>query len=66
MKKCFVDYYTRVCPYCGGPCKHPYTGLVTEEQLEEDFNSCIIQEIINEAGSTVAYTVQCKKEINVC
>ena len=36
-------YYTGngdICPVCGGRIKHPYTGEVTSEQIEEDMNFC--------------------------
>ena len=49
----YHDYNEVVCPICGGKIKHPYTGSVSIEQLEEDSNCCLWGEVIDEGGSTV-------------
>ena len=44
-------YYTGngdICPVCGGRIKHPYTGEVTSEQIEEDMNCCQWMEVCDE------------------
>lgn len=56
-------YYTGasdVCPVCGGRIKHPYTGLVTSEQLEEDEKCCIWMEVCDEGDGCLGYTPICK------
>ena len=58
----YHDYYETECPICGGKIKHPYTGLVSSEQIEEDLNSCIWMEVIDEGDSTIGYTPICKGE----
>lgn len=32
----YFDGNSKICPICGGKIIHPYTGLVTSEQLEEE------------------------------
>ena len=58
----YYDGYGKKCPICGGKIKHPYTGSVTSEQIEEDFNSCIWVECIDEGRSTIGYHPHCRKE----
>ena len=66
MKEAWVKYNDKICPCCGGPMKHPYTGLVTMEQLEEDSNSCIIMEVVGEGDFTIGYKVICHKGEEEC
>ena len=49
-----------VCPVCGGRIKHPYTGMVTSEQLEEDEQCCIWMEVCDEGDGCLGYTPICK------
>ena len=56
----YYDGYGSICPICGGKIKHEYTGYVTKEQLDEDFNSCLWIEHIDEGRSTIGYTPICK------
>lgn len=49
-----------VCPICGGRIKHPYTGHVSSEQIDEDINSCLWMEVIDEGRSTLGYTPICR------
>ena len=58
--KTYYDGRGNICPLCGGKIKHPYTGSVTSEQMEEDFNSCLWGECIDEGRSTIGYTPICK------
>ena len=58
----YLPYDTETCPICGGKIKHPYTGSVTSEQIEEDFNTCILVEVCDEYGSCLGYVAYCKKE----
>lgn len=60
MDELYHDYDLTVCPICGGNIKHPYTGEVTSEQIEEDINSCLWIEVIDEGRSTLGYTPMCK------
>lgn len=48
------------CPICGGAIKHPYTGHVTMEQLDEDMNSCIWMEVQDEYDYTLGFKPICK------
>ena len=50
-----------ICPICGGKIKHPYTGLVTSEQIDEDIKSCIWMEVCDEADGCLGYTPICKR-----
>ena len=55
-------YYTGngdICPVCGGKIKHPYTGEVTSEQLEEDMNCCQWMEVCDEGDGCLGYTPIC-------
>ena len=56
----YHDFYQTTCPICGGKIKHPYTGSVTSEQLEEDNNCCLWVEVIDESDSTVGYRPVCR------
>jgi len=58
----YYDGFGKVCPICGGRIKHPYTGAVTTEQIEEDSNCCIWVECIDEGRSTIGYHPCCRKE----
>ena len=56
-------YYTGngdICPVCGGKIKHPYTGEVTSEQLEEDMNCCQWMEVCDEGDGCLGYTPICR------
>ena len=57
----YLPYETKVCPICGGRIKHPYTGLVTTEQMEEDANTCQLIEIVDEYDNTLGYSAVCRK-----
>ena len=48
------------CPICGGRIKHQYTGNVTSEQLEEDFNTCLWMEVTDESRACLGFTPICK------
>lgn len=50
-----------ICPICGKRIKHPYTGSVTSEQMEEDWNTCQWMEVIDEGRSTIGYQPICKQ-----
>lgn len=50
-----------ICPICGGKIKHPYTGTVSIEQIEEDIFTCIWMEVCDGGGGTIGYTPICKK-----
>ena len=56
----YYDGCGKICPICGGKIKHEYTGNVTSEQMEEDFNSCLWMECIDEGGGTIGYQPICK------
>lgn len=60
----YLSYDTSVCPICGGPIKHPYTGTVTTEQLDEDTESCLLIEVIDEHDNTLGYQALCKHRFN--
>ena len=56
-------YYTGngdICPVCGGKIKHPCTGEVTSEQLEEDMNCCQWMEVCDEGDGCLGYTPICR------
>ena len=56
-------YYTGngdICPVCGGKIKHPYTGVVTSEQSEEDMNCCLWMEVCDEGDGCLGYTPICR------
>lgn len=56
-------YYSgkdNICPICGGKIKHPYTGSVSIEQIEEDILTCIWMEVVDEGDSCLGYTPICK------
>ena len=56
-------YYSgedNICPICGGKIKHPYTGSVSIEQIEEDILTCIWREVSDEYRGTIGYTPICK------
>ena len=59
----YWDGYGKVCPICGNKIKHPYTGEVTIEQIEEDSNCCMWSEVIDEGRSTLGYLPQCRKDV---
>ena len=56
----YHDYNETTCPICGGRIKHPYTGFVTSEQLEEDNNCCLWMEVVDEGRSTIGYRPVCR------
>ena len=56
----YYDYNGVICPVCGGRIKHPYTGEVTSEQIDEDINTCLWMEVINEYDVTLGWTPICK------
>ena len=56
----YHDYDCVTCPLCGGKIKHPYTGEVTIEQLEEDSKCCQWMEVIDESDSTIGWTPICR------
>ena len=56
----YFDYHEGVCPICGGRIKHPYTGLVTMEQIEEDARCCQWIEVVDEGGGTIGFRPICK------
>ena len=58
----YYDYNEQVCPICGSKIKHPYTGLVTPEQLEEDEKSCIWIEVVDEGRGTIGYSPICRNK----
>ncbi len=58
----YLPYDTKVCPHCGGKIKHPYTGEVTSEQIDEDINTCLLIEVIDEYDNTLGYEAICKKD----
>lgn len=60
-KRGYLPYNTTICPICGGKIKHPYTGQVTDEQLQEDINTCQLIEVIDENNNTLGYQALCKK-----
>lgn len=56
-------YYTGngdICPVCGFIIKHPYTGEVTSEQIEEDMNCCQRMEVCDEGDGCLGYTPICR------
>ena len=56
-------YYTGngdICPVCGGRIKHPCTGEVTSEQIEEDMNCCQWMEVCDEGDGCLGYTPICR------
>ena len=58
-------YYTGngdICPVCGGKIKHPCTGEVTSEQLEEDMNCCQWMEVYDEYDGFLGYIPICRNE----
>ena len=58
----YLPYDTETCPICGGKIKHPYTGSVTSEQIEEDSNTCLLMEVCDEGGSCLGYVPICRGE----
>lgn len=56
----YHDYYQTTCPVCGGKIKHPYTGSITSEQLEEDSNTCLWMEVVDEGRGTIGYRPLCR------
>lgn len=56
----YYDYDGVICPMCGGRIKHPYTGEVTSEQIDEDINTCLWMEVIDEDDITLGWTPICK------
>lgn len=56
----YLPYDTEKCPICGGKIKHPYTGSVTLEQIEEDSICCLLTEVCDEAGSCLGYIPICR------
>ena len=60
MSNVYYSGRSSVCPVCGGKIKHPYTGSVSSEQIEEDMNSCIWMEVCDEGDGCLGYTPCCK------
>lgn len=60
----YLPYDTTICPICGGKIKHPYTGQVTDEQLQEDIDTCQLIEVIDENDNTLGYHAICKRRKN--
>lgn len=58
----YLPYDTKICPRCGGKIKHPYTGEITSEQIDEDMNTCLLIEVIDEYDNTLGYEAICKHE----
>lgn len=56
----YLPYDTTVCPICGGKIKHPCTGEVTLEQLEEDMKTCQLIEVVDENNTLLGYHAICK------
>ena len=54
------DGTSDMCPICGGKIKHPYTGHVTSEQLDEDFNTCQWMEVTDESRSCLGFRPICR------
>ena len=50
---------TKICPVCGGPIKHPYTGNVTTKQIEEDEATCQLIEVCDGFGCTLGWHALC-------
>ena len=61
----YYKYAGKICPICGCHIKRPYTGQVTYEQLQEDIDTCLWIEVIDESRSTVGYVPYCKGKSNV-
>jgi hypothetical protein len=57
----YYDGRGTTCPVCGGKIIHPYTGLVTSEQLDEESKCCTWGEVIDEGDSTIGFIPQCKR-----
>ena len=56
-------YYSgceEICPVCGGRIKHPYTGAVSSEQLDEDSECCLWMEVCDEGDGCLGYTPICR------
>ena len=64
--KTYYDGQGDTCPLCGSKIKHPYIGMVSEEQLEEDFKCCLWGEAIDECGSTLGYVPICRNINKKC
>jgi hypothetical protein len=56
----YLDYNTKICPICGGKIKHPYTGELTQEQIEEDEKTCQLVEVIDENNFTLGFHAICR------
>lgn len=56
----YYDGRGKICPVCGGKIIHPYIGLVTSEQLDEESKCCTWGEVIDEGDSTIGFVPQCK------
>jgi hypothetical protein len=56
----YFDGKGTICPICGGKIIHPYIGLVTSEQLDEESKCCTWGEVIDEGDSTIGFIPQCK------
>lgn len=53
------DGMSNICPICGRKIKHPYTGYVTSEQLDEDFNTCQWMEVTDESRGCLGFRPIC-------
>ena len=60
MYTVYFDYNETKCPICGEKIKHPYTGSVTKEQLDEDSKCCLWMEVTDESRSCLGYTPICR------
>lgn len=58
----YLPYDTKICPVCGGKIKHPYTGEITDEQIEEDMKTCQLVEVIDENDFTLGYHAICRNK----
>lgn len=56
----YYSYDCKICPICGGKIKHPYTGSVSSEQLDEDFTTCLWIECVDEGGGTIGFKPMCR------
>lgn len=57
----YYPYGLNICPVCGGAIKHPYTGDVSMDQIEEDLNTCQWIECIDENNYTLGYQPICSR-----
>ena len=58
--KVYYNGNSDICPVCRGKIKHPYTGVVTSEQSEEDMNCCLWMEVCDKGDGCLGYTPICR------